>query len=169
MEEYYMSYSNYEKALELAKQCKSYRIGTGKSNIIIQKAEDLFGFKFSKQNYIYFEDLGYLDFFGNEIYGITKDNFSGDPCGNCIETALVDRKEYNLPKEWLPIYFYDDGYMCYLDYSQLNEDGEPPVIMAIYNGEKYVVVERVAEDFGDFLLELVEERLKRQAEENPVD
>ena len=164
-----MSYTNYEKALERAKGCEYYKIGNGQPQETIDKAENLFGFKFSKQNYDYFKNLGYLGFFGLELYGIYDDNFfSGIPADSCIETALVDRKETNLPKEWLPIYFFDDGYMGYLDYSQLNEDSEPPVIMAIYNGEKYVVVERVAEDFGDFLLELVEQQLKYQ-EENPVD
>lgn len=157
-----MSYQNFEKAIELAKQCEFYTIIGGRSIDVIARAEELFGFKFSKQSFQFFKQLGYLSFFGTEIYGICKDDFSGSPTGCAIETALVDRHEYNLPKEWLPIYFFDDGYYGYLDYSQLNDDGEPPVIMAIYDGEKYVVTEKVAEDLGDFILQLVEEQLRRQ-------
>lgn len=54
--------------------------------------------------------------------------------------------------------------MGYLDYSQLDEDGEPAVIMGIYNGMEYVMVEKVADDFGDFLLMLVSEQLAIQKE-----
>ena len=159
-----MSYQNFEKALELAKQCKFYTIKGERTNEIVKKAEELFGLNFSKQNFEFFKRLGYLSFFGNEFYGILTDDFldDGDYVGCAIEATLQDRAELNLPLEWLTLYFFDDGYYGYLDYSQLNEDGEPAVIMAIYDGEKYVVTEKVAEDLGDFLLRLVEEQLARQ-------
>ena len=157
-----MSYQNFEKALELAKQCKFYTIKGERADAVIVKAEELFGIKFSKQNYEFLKSVGYLSFWGNEFYGICKDNFSGSYTGCSVEATLQDRKEYSLPKKWLVIYDFDDGYMGYLDYSQLNEDGEPPVIMAIYNGQEYVVVEKVADDFGDFLLSLVEQQLSNQ-------
>jgi len=157
-----MSYQNFEKALELAKQCRFYTIRGGRSNEVITKAEELFGIKFSKQNYEFYKRLGYLSFFGNEFFGICKDDFSGEHAGCAIEATLQDRKCLNLPSKWLTLYFFDDGYYGYLDYSQLNEDGEPPVIMAINNGKEYVKVDKVAEDFGDFLLDLVEGQLSRQ-------
>jgi len=157
-----MSYKNFEKALELAKQCKYYTTRGELAINVVAKAENLFGQKLSKQNYDYFKNTGYLSFFGNEFYGICKDDFSGTHAGCAIEATLQDRIEYSLPKEWLTIYFFDDGYYGYLDYSQINEDGEPPVIMAIYNGNEYIIKEEVADDFGDFLLMRVEEQLSRQ-------
>ena len=156
-----MSSQNYEKAIELAKKCKGYSIGTGKSNETISNASILLDIKFSAQNYRYFKELGYLEFFGTEVFGITVEDFSGKPAANCVESALDFRKEYDLPKKWLPIYFFDDGYYGFLDYGQINEDSEPPVIMAIYNGAGYFVVKKIAEDFGDFLLQLVEDALAR--------
>lgn len=153
-----MSYHNFKKALKLAKQCEGYDTGGGKTDKVISDASELLNIKFSKQNYKYFRKLGYLEFFGVEVFGIVTDDFSGEPEAKCVETALADRKNYNLPEEWLPIYFFDDGYYGYLDYSQLNEDGEPPVIIAIYDGEKYAVTGKVAEDLGDFLLQLVEKQ-----------
>lgn len=60
------------------------------------------------------------------------------------------------------IYTVDDGCMAYLDYSALNADGEPPVVIASYNGAEYEVEETAAEDFGAFLLELVEEQLEEK-------
>lgn len=157
-----MSYASLVKALILAKRCQFYTVKGELTNEVIAKAEALFGTKFSKQNRHFFKEAGYLSFSGNEFYGICKEDFSGTHTGCAIEATLQDRKELNLPTKWLTIYFFDDGYYGYLDYSQLNEDGEPPVIMAIYDGKKHVTIERVAEDLGDFILRLVEEQLARQ-------
>ena len=64
-----------------------------------------------------------------------------------------------MPEEWIPIYNFQDGNMAYLDYSSLNAEKEPKVIRAYYNGEKYEIVETLAEDFGDFVLQLVQEQI----------
>jgi len=157
-----MSLQNFVRAIELAKKCEFYTIAGEKSEEVVLKAEELFGYKFSKQNFQFFKHLGYLSFFGCEIFGIIKDDFSGKYTGCAIEAALSDRKSNNLPAEWLPIYYFDDGYMGYLDYGQLNDEGEPPVIMSLYNGERYEAPEKVAEDFGDFLLQVVSTQLSRQ-------
>ncbi len=115
---------------------------------------------FSSQCKEFYEKYGYLSFFGNEIYGIDPEDDSGILEGNSVAYALNDRKEYNLPKEWIPIYNFDDGNMAYLDYSSLNAEKEPRVIMAFYNGEKYEITEILAEDFGDFILQLVQEQVE---------
>jgi len=166
-----MGFQNFEKALELAKQCRGYMsvgckvVGGGKSDEVISHGEKLIGFKFSRQTYEFFKRVGFLMFSGKEIYGIVMDDFSGDTEDNAVEFSLKQRKEWKLPKEWLCIYnFGFDGYMGYLDYSDLNADGEPPVIMAVGAGKKYIVAERVAEDLGDFILGLVEEQLARQSQ-----
>ena len=100
----------------------------------------------------------YLSFYGSEIFGIDPDDDSGILEGNSVAYALNDRDEYSLPEEWIPIYDFDDGSMAYLDYSHLNKQKEPRVIMASYDGEEYEVVEILAEDFGDFVLQLVQEQ-----------
>jgi len=159
-----MSYTNLTKAIKMASEFEDYFSTGGQSLDVMRKAEKLLGVTFSKQISHYIREYGYISFSGNEIYGISSDSFEDLNIleGNIVETVLVDRKKYNLPNEWLPIYFFDDGYYGYLDYSQHNEDGEPPVIMVIYDGEKYVVVEKIAEDLGDFLLGLVEEQMSNQ-------
>lgn len=154
-----MSYQNFKKALELAPKCKFYTTAGGKTQEEIVKSEELLGVKFSKQLLEFYEKDGYLSFFGNEIFGIDPDDDSGVLEGNSVAYALNDRKEYNLPKKWIPIYNYEDGNMAYLDYLNLNADDEPRVIMCMYTGEEYEITEKVADDFGDFLLELVEEQL----------
>lgn len=157
-----MSYTNYQKAIELAKQCTGYWVGDTVSEQAIQRSEELLGLKFSKQNREYYSKLGYLSFFGCETYSIDPDDNSGILEGNSVAYALNERAKFKLPQAWLPIYSYDDGYLGFLDYSQLNSEGEPSVIMGVYNGEEYVMIDKVADDFGDFLMELVNDQLEDQ-------
>lgn len=155
-----MSYQNYKDAMELAKKCKFYTTAGGKSQEEIKKSEKLLGVKFSKQCREFYEQYGYLSFFGNEIFGINPDDNSGELEGNSVAYALNDRAEYGLPTHWVPVYNFDDGLMAYLDYSSLNSDGEPCVIVAEFDGTEYQVEETIAEDFGEFVLQLVKEQLE---------
>ena len=50
--------------------------------------------------------------------------------------------------------------MAYFDYSSLNNEGEPRIVILEYDGLKYGISETVADDFGDFILELVQEELE---------
>lgn len=155
-----MSYQNYQEAMELAPKCKFYTTAGGKSQEEIRKSEELLEIKFSQQCRDFYEQYGYLSFFGNEIFGIDPDDDSGELEGNFVAYALHDRTEYGLPVHWLPIYNFDDGLMAYLDYSSLNENGEPCVITAEFNGSEYQVEETIAEYFGEFVLQLVKEQLE---------
>lgn len=155
-----MSYTNFIKAMELASKCRFYTTAGGKTEEEIKMSEKMLGICFSNQCREFYEKYGYLSFLGTEIYGIDPKDDSGILEGNSVAYALNDRKEYNLPKEWVPIYDFDDGNMAYLDYSSLNVEKEPGVIMAFYNGEKYEIAETLAEDFGDFILQLVQEQIE---------
>lgn len=157
--EVYMSYINFIKAMELAPRCRFYTTAGGKTEEEIKVSEKILSISFSNQCKEFYEKYGYLSFFGNEIYGIDPKDDSGILEGNSVAYAVNDRKEYGLPKEWIPIYNFDDGNMAYLDYSSLNEEKEPKVIMAFYNGEKYEVSQTLAEDLGDFILQLVQEQV----------
>jgi len=154
-----MSYVNFKTAMELAPNCKFYTIAGGKSEEEILSAEKILGISFSKQCKDFYLTYGYLSFYGNEIFGFDLDDDSGILEGNSVAYALNDRREFNLPKEWIPIYNFEDGNMAYLDYSVLNEENEPRVIMALYNGKEYEIMQILAEDFGDFVLQLVKEQL----------
>ena len=153
-----MSYTNFIKAMELAPKCKFYTTAGGKNEEEIRKSEQMLNIKFSNQSIEFYKKYGYLSFYGNEIFGIDPDHDSGILEWNSFTYALNERKENNLPNEWIPIYNFDDGNMAYLDYSYLNEQKEPRVIMAFYNGKEYEIVETLAEDFGDFVLQLVQEQ-----------
>ena len=155
-----MSYQNFLKAMELAPKCKFYTTAGGKTEEEIKRAEQMLNVTFSTQGREFYEKYGYLSFYGNEIFGIEPDDNSGILEGNSVACALHDREKYNLPSEWIPIYNFEDGNIAYLDYSTLNSEKEPRVIIAFYNGAEYEVVENLADDLGDFILQLVQEQLE---------
>ena len=52
--------------------------------------------------------------------------------------------------------------MAFLDFNDLDENGEPSVILAKGTERGYEKVEKIANDFGDYVLELVEWQLNEQ-------
>lgn len=159
-----MSYADYEKFKQHVSECKYFKSIGGISEEKILKAENLLGLKFSKQCREFYESYGYVSFEGTEIFGINPDNLN--VCAaNAVAMALHERKDYGLSHQWLPIYDFEDGFIVFQDYSQLNSEGEPLVLTAVYNGEEYIQVETLAEDFGEFVLKLVAMQLETQANE----
>ncbi len=159
-----MSYADYEKFKKHVSKCKYFNSIGGISEEKILKAENLLGLKFSKQCRDFYESYGYVYFEGTEIFGINPDNLNAY-AANAVAMALHERKDYGLPHQWLPIYDFEDGFIVFQDYSQLNSEGEPLVLVAVYNGEEYIQVETLAEDFGEFILKLVVMQLETQANE----
>mgnify|MGYP004626877799 FL=1 len=103
-----------------------------------------------------------MEFFGVELYGIVKTDFSSVSVEGClVEWTILERKNGLNPK-WLPICFEDDGNTAFLDFNDLDENGEPSVILAKGTERGYEKVEKIANDFGDYVLELVEWQLNEQ-------
>ncbi|MEW4411862.1 SMI1/KNR4 family protein [Clostridium sp. AN503] len=157
-----MSYKNFKEAMSLAPKCNFYTTVGGKTEDQILRSEKLLGVKFSRQCKEFYKECGYMSFFGSEIYGIDPDDNSGILEGNSVAYALNDRKECDLCREWIPIYNIGDGDMVFLDYANKNSEGEPRVIECFYNGSQYEFVKILAEDFGSFVLQLVQTQLSSQ-------
>ena len=180
-----MSYQDFCKAMKLAPKCRFYETDSGAKDSVIQKAESLLGVRFSKQCREFYTNYNYLSFYGQEIYGVDPEKLDV-LVGNSVGATLSARKKWGLPAQWILFLDYgSDDTAVYMDYSQLNADGEPRIIEAVYtNGEhldeyndegfeegqepegycRYMVNEVLAEDFGQFLLKLVEEELAEQQE-----
>lgn len=156
-----MSYEDYEKFKQNVHKCQYYRSIGGKNEQEISAAEEMLGLKFSRQCRAFFAEYGYVSFYGNEIFGFSLEHLD-IYVANAVAMALQLRKEDGLPHEWLPIYDFADGYMVFQDYSRLNDEGEPIIIVGGYNGERFVQVEIAAEDFGEFVLRLVMMQLESQ-------
>lgn len=158
-----MSYKNYVSAMDKATECDDYDAGSGVSEETVKNAEKLLGLSFSKQLREYLLNFGRLEFFGVELYGIFNDDFSCTEIEGCIvEWTLNERKCNNLDPKWIPIRFEDDGGMAFLDFSRINSEGEPPVIYAVLTDKGYKFEAELAEDLGEYILDLVNDQLEEQ-------
>lgn len=153
-----MSYNSFLKALKEMEKCEGYRFGTAHDKNVIRKAEELLGITFSKQIREYLSKYGYIEFFGVELYGIINESFILDDESNegcMIEWTVDERTASGLNPKWVAIRFEDEGGMAFFDFSSLNSEGEPRVVLAIDCGDGYELDRVLADDFGDYLLDLV--------------
>ncbi|MFZ2538229.1 MAG: SMI1/KNR4 family protein [Oscillospiraceae bacterium] len=164
-----MSLENFEKAMELAKNIDYYDIHGEMADEFIEKAEQAFDFKLSKQHYLFYKEYGYLDYDGCVFYGIYPGAFEGPPFSSAVLNTIYLRNECGILKQWIPLYDYDEE-IAYFDYEHLNAKGEPRII-AVPVGRNYddkddYYVDVLAEDLGDYLLQMVTESLEDQNKES---
>ncbi|QKE72022.1 hypothetical protein HPK19_04045 [Arthrobacter citreus] len=157
-----MSWSNYEKALALLEQNKVNCEYIGKcSDLIIEKAEIALGLKFPNTYRHFIRKYGAGVFATWDILGITNENFyeSYNPDNpDAIRFTLSKRKENKLPDNFITIIDYDYETLYCLDLNNLNNEGEPAVVS--YDiGENWGKQEMIAEDLGDFLLDIIQGEL----------
>lgn len=150
-----MGIDKLKNTLNKAKNQPEYFIKGVSPESVIDKAESLLGIKLSEQHRYFYLEIGYLSFNGNEIYGICKNDFSGTSVICAIETTLKQRKKEKLPHNW--VLFTDLGNkLGYLDYSDLNKNGEPPVIMVNYDGKSQNKIDVISQDIASFIESLIE-------------
>jgi antitoxin YobK len=138
------------------------------TNNTIELAEKRLGIKFSKSYKVFLNKLG-CGGIGCEVYGITRDldflNSNIPECAipNVVWTTLEYNKEFNHPLHLPIVYNVGEGTLYCLDTSQMNEEGECPVVAWPLGGyEETPVLEIVAPDFGTFFLDLVKRELEIQ-------
>lgn len=152
-----MSVETYQKAKQIIHDNEDLAdfIG-GRSNELIKLAEEKLGVKFTGLYLDYLQTLGAGNFGAQEIYGIINDNFENSSVPDAIWYTLTERKEINLPNNLLVIYDTGSDELFCLDFNQLDEIGEPKVVSFVpgidLESQSYEII---ANDFGDFLLDLV--------------
>ncbi|MES9684608.1 SMI1/KNR4 family protein [Gottfriedia acidiceleris] len=123
-------------------------------------AESNLKVKFPKSYREFLKNYGLGDIFGEEIYGLGTEE-TGIPNMICITKEF--REKENLPDNLICFYFADDGeYFC-LDCSkvQSNNDDNAPVVSYISGLPlKEQPFEIIAKNFGDFLLDLLNNSLE---------
>lgn len=149
-----MSIQSLKNAMKKFQCYDDYESTGGITEEVVFEAEKKLGIKFSEEQRLYYKTCGYCSFEGTEIFGIFLNTNTGILWGNSLARALHYRKAYALPETWIPICELDDGIMAFLNYAKLNTSNEPEVIAAYYNGDEYIIGEKIADDLGDFLLEL---------------
>ncbi len=103
---------------------------------------------------------------GYEIYGIIDDNFIDSSCPDAVWLAMTDRNQFGFPHHLLPIYDLGEGTKYCLDTSQMNAEGECPVVVwPIFGYESTPILEIEAENFGQFLLDTIQRKLDSQEDD----
>ncbi|PGZ90922.1 SMI1/KNR4 family protein [Bacillus sp. AFS029533] len=158
-----MGWSNYEKALALLEQNKvDYDFVSGCSDHLIEKAETALSLKFSKIYKHFINNYGAGVFATYEILGVTHENFHESPTldyPDAVRFTLTKRRLKRLPENFITIIDYDPDIVYCLDFSKLNDENEPAVV-SFNLGEDWGEQKLIAEDFGDFLLEIIQDEIE---------
>ncbi|PLR75178.1 SMI1/KNR4 family protein [Bacillus sp. V3-13] len=152
-----MSVETYQKAKQIIQANEDMADFIGRrTNELIKLAEEKLGVKFTGLYLDYLQTFGAGNFGAQEIYGIINDNFENSSVPDAIWYTLTERKEINLPNNLLVIYDTGSDELFCLDFNQLDEKGEPKVVSFVpgidLESQSYEII---ANDFGDFLLDLV--------------
>lgn len=166
-----MSLETLQKAFKLIElNIKKADFEKQKPESLIKSAEEVLELTFPPTYRAFLKQYGCGDIAGLEIYGVINEDFekSGVPDG--IWYTLSERKFQELPS---PDYYFPHhliiiadgglGDWCVLDTLQKNADGENPVV--IWEPGRSMIndkLEKIAEDFGDFLLKSIEAALQRE-------
>jgi len=149
-----MSKETYFKAVNMIEGHEDIADFIGeRSEGLVKKAELILGLEFSPLYRDFIKRYGAGNFCAEEIYGVINDDFENSSVPDAVWFTLTERKSFNLPNNLLVIYDTGIGELNCLDFNQINSNGEPPVIAYVSGSSETNIV---AEDFGDFLLSLIE-------------
>lgn len=132
----------------------------GRTSELINSAEEKLGLKFTGLYLNYLQTFGAGNFGAQEIFGIISNDIENSSVPDAIWYTLTERKESNLPSNLLIIYDTGSDVLFCLDYNQLDENREPKVVSFVPGVElESQTYEIIANDFGDFLLDLVKQEI----------
>lgn len=153
-----MSIKSYEKAIELINLNKNMCFFAGeRSYELIKKAEEFLGLTFSPIAKDFFKTFGAGSVGAEEVYGITNENFLNASLPNGVWLTNIEREEVQMPKGLFVISDRGNGEFYCLDHSSVSEFEEPKIVVYVpgvdNEHQKYEVI---ADDFGDYLLQIVQ-------------
>lgn len=157
-----MSKENYKEALNVIESNRVNGFFAGeKSKELVELAEKTLEIKFSPMYVDFLMNFGAGNFGSEEIYGIIDDDFENSTVPDAIWYTLTERQESNLPLHLLVIYHTGGDEIFCLDFSKLDVNGEPSVVAFVPGVDlEFQTYEVIANDFGDFLLQLVTQEIK---------
>jgi len=126
---------------------------------LVTAAEAAVGRPFPPVYRRFVSELGAGSFDSFEVYGVIDADFEDSSVPDGIWVTLSERADGMLPEHLLVVGDVGDGSLYCLD---LDEGEEPPVVV-FEPGADAPPVERVADDFGSFLLEGVETAAPQRA------
>lgn len=155
-----MSMNDLLKAFDLIEQNKDKSEFAGTiSEDLISRAEKALGMPFPPTYRLFLKKYGCGDLGGFEVFGIIDSDFESPGELNFIWLNHKRRKSENLPLNFIIIAKTGFGPSYVLDSSQKDRTGEYPVLLWV-GGLPETPTEKVNEDFGEFLLEHIQNALQ---------
>ena len=138
---------------------EKFFVGITSKELVINSEKNL-GILFPNSYREFLEQYGYGGVNSLDIDGITEFNFQESGYGGVVWRTLEERKKNLFPSALIPIYDVGDGTIYCLDTSQMDEEGECPVVAWPIGGyEQTPILEIVAKNFGEFFLNKVKEQI----------
>ena len=132
-------------------------IGGNRSRLLIEEAEGKLNYKFPPTYSLFLRKYGFGGIGTLEVNGITDSCLDKPGEINVVWFALEERRT-GMPENFIIISSTGFGPQYVLDSSQPDQYGEYPVLLW-HCGDPLNTTEKVAEDFGEFLLEQVQQAL----------
>lgn len=156
-----MSVETYQKAKEIIMNEEEIADFVGdRTDELISLAEEKLGLKFTGLYLDYLKTFGAGNFGAQEIYGIIDADFENSSVPDAVWYTLTERKEIRLPDNLLVIYDTGSDELFCLDFNQRDDNGEPKVVSLVPGVDlESQTYELIANDFGDFLLDLVKQEV----------
>lgn len=155
-----MSDIDLQKAFDLIATYENEgRFSGEKDDELITKAEAALGLAFPPTYRRFLKEYGCGGMAGEEFFGLIDDDFINSTVPDAIWLTLDERKT-GLPESMIVIHAVGDGTYFVLDTDKKNDVGECPVVAWTPGlsspGDE---VEKIADDFGEFLLTSLQEAL----------
>jgi antitoxin YobK len=150
-----MSMADYERARAIIDANKDKGTFAGpRPEDLVKKAESALGIRFPDAYRQFLLDYGAGNFGSAEFYGVIDDDWEESSVPDGVWYTLNERVESGMPNELVVVGDTGTGDLYVLDLS----DGDGPVCI-VDPGTAMTARERVAPDFGTFLLDRVQQIL----------
>lgn len=159
-----MSMENYQQAIAIisANQQINHFIGTRSENLLLA-AERAIGFPFPPIYRRFLSDFGAGNFGYIEIYGVIDDDFENSSIPDGVWFTLTERVQNEFPVNYFIFSETGSGeFYCF----ELNEQAYDTPIFIYEPGIplKHQKMEKVANDFGEFLLYKIQQVVENGTE-----
>src|SRR5690625_975452 len=132
----------------------------GRSEKLILKGEQKLNLKFPISYLDFLKTFGAGSFEAEEIFGVIHDDFENSSVPDAIWYTLSERRESSLPNSLLVIYDSGSDDLFCLNFNNLNDTKEPRIVTYTPGvALKRQTYEVMADNFGDFLLDLVSQEI----------
>jgi len=132
----------------------------GRSEKLILKGEQKLNLKFPISYLDFLKTFGAGSFGAEEIFGVIHDDFENSSVPDAIWYTLSERRESSLPNSLLVIYDSGSDDLFCLNFNNLNDTKEPRIVTYTPGvALKRQTYEVMADNFGDFLLDLVSQEI----------